>query len=70
MIPLHSFTMKSSELIRRIKAAGWIETRQTGSHKIFIHRDYKYSVPVPYHGSKEVATGTAHNIMKRAGIKI
>jgi predicted RNA binding protein YcfA (HicA-like mRNA interferase family) len=61
--------MKSSELIRKVKTAGWIEVRQTGSHKIFVHKDYSYSLPVPYHGSKEVATGTAHAILKRAGLK-
>ena len=61
--------MKSSELIRRVKARGWVEIRQTGSHKIFVHKDYKYDIPVPDHGSKEVATGTAHSIMKKAGIK-
>jgi predicted RNA binding protein YcfA (HicA-like mRNA interferase family) len=27
--------MKSSELIRKFQRAGWIEIRQTGSHKIF-----------------------------------
>ena len=61
--------MKSSELVRRIKAAGWIEIRQKGSHKIFVHKDYTYSLPVPAHGTKEVATGTANAILKRAGLK-
>jgi len=61
--------MKSSELIRRVKAQGWVEIRQTGSHKIFAHKDFSYSLPVPDHGSKEVAKGTAISIMKRAGLK-
>ena len=61
--------MKSSELIKKVKHAGWVEIRQTGSHKIFVHKDFAYSLPVPYHGSKEVATGTANTILKRAGLK-
>ena len=61
--------MKSSELIKRIKFAGWVEIRQTGSHKIFVHKDFNYSIPVADHGSKEVATGTAHSILKKAGLK-
>ncbi len=61
--------MKSSELIRKVKNAGWVEIRQTGSHKIFVHKDYSYSLPVPYHGSKEVATGLAEKILKQAGLK-
>ncbi|MBC7553090.1 MAG: type II toxin-antitoxin system HicA family toxin [Taibaiella sp.] len=61
--------MKSSELIRLVKKAGWTEIRQSGSHKIFVHVNFKYSLPVPDHGSKEVATGTAISILKKAGIK-
>ncbi len=61
--------MKSSELIRMVKKAGWKEVRQTGSHKIFVHSEFSYSLPVPDHGSKEVATGTAISILKKAGIK-
>jgi predicted RNA binding protein YcfA (HicA-like mRNA interferase family) len=61
--------MKSSELIRRVKARGWMEVRQNGSHKIFIHKDFSYSLPVPDHGAKEVAIGTVNSIMKRAGLK-
>jgi len=46
-----------------------IEIRQTGSHKIFVHKDYDFSLPVPYHGTKEVATGLAEKILKQAGLK-
>jgi predicted RNA binding protein YcfA (HicA-like mRNA interferase family) len=63
------FAMKSSELIRMVKKAGWIEIRQTGSHKIFAHPGFVYSLPVPDHRSKEVPTGTANSILKKAGLK-
>jgi len=52
-----------------MERAGWVEIRQTGSHKIFVHKDHAYSIPVPAHGSKEVPTGLANKILKQAGLK-
>jgi predicted RNA binding protein YcfA (HicA-like mRNA interferase family) len=57
--------MKSSELIRRYRQAGWIEIRQTGSHKIFKSPVSNETVAVPYHGSKEVPTGLARKLLKK-----
>ncbi len=57
--------MKSSELIRRFRQAGWIEIRQTGSHKIFKSPKSAETVPVPDHGSKEVPTGLARKLLKK-----
>lgn len=61
--------MKSNELLRKVKRAGWYEVRQTGSHIILEHADYSYSIVFPNHGSKEMATGTANAILKQAGLK-
>ncbi len=61
--------MKSSELVRKFERAGWIEIRQTGSHKIFKNPKTGETIPVPYHGSKEVGTGLANKILKKAGLK-
>lgn len=61
--------MKSSELVRKFKQAGWTEVRQTGSHKIFKNPVTGDIIPVPFHGAKEVPTGTAKSILKRAGLK-
>lgn len=60
--------MKSSELVRKFKKAGWIEIRQTGSHKIFKHPQNSLTISVPSHGSKEVPTGTALKLLKQAGL--
>ena len=60
--------MKSSELVRKFERAGWIEIRQTGSHKIFKNPKTGETIPVPYHGSKEVGTGLANKILKKAGL--
>ena len=45
--------MKSSELLRLVKKSGWIEIRQTGSHKIFKNPDTGETLPVLFHGAKE-----------------
>jgi mRNA interferase HicA len=57
--------MKSSELVRMFKQSGWLEIRQTGSHKIFKNPISGETVPVPYHGSKEVPTGLAKKLIKK-----
>jgi len=57
--------MKSSELVRKFRQAGWKEIRQTGSHKIFKNPTSGETVPVPYHGSKEVPTGLARKLLKK-----
>ena len=57
--------MKSSELVRKFRQAGWIEVRQTGSHKILKNSISGETVPVPYHGSKEVPTGLAKKLIKK-----
>ncbi|MFI5193661.1 MAG: type II toxin-antitoxin system HicA family toxin [Chitinophagales bacterium] len=57
--------MKSSELVRKYKQAGWIEIRQTGSHKIFKNAATGEIQAVPYHSSKEVPAGLARKLLKK-----
>lgn len=61
--------MKIDELIKKLKNDGWFEDRQSGSHKIFKHRSKLETLSVPYHKGKEVPTGTAISILKKAGLK-
>lgn len=61
--------MKSSELLRLVRKSGWIEIRQTGSHKIFQNPETGETVPVPFHGAKEVGKGLAASILKKIGVK-
>ncbi|MGC4035839.1 MAG: type II toxin-antitoxin system HicA family toxin [Chitinophagaceae bacterium] len=61
--------MKSSELLKKVKRAGWLEVRQSGSHIIFQNPVTKETVSVPFHGTKEVPTGTAKAILKKVGVK-
>lgn len=60
--------MKSSELVRRYSQAGWIEIRQTGSHKIFKNPVSGLTQAVPFHGSKEVPAGLARKLLKKLEI--
>lgn len=61
--------MKSSQLIRMLQRDGWIKMSQNGSHIKMKHPTKIGVIFVPNHGSKEVATGTAINILKTAGLK-
>jgi predicted RNA binding protein YcfA (HicA-like mRNA interferase family) len=60
--------MKSSELNRKAIKAGWVLIGQDSTS----HRDYEKNgaiLRIPYHGSKEVPTGTCKKILKALGAK-
>lgn len=57
--------MKSSELVRCYERAGWVQIRQSSSHKIFKNPSTEEIVSVPFHGSKEVGTGLARKLLKK-----
>jgi predicted RNA binding protein YcfA (HicA-like mRNA interferase family) len=61
--------MKCSYLIKLLKRDGWFKVRQRGSHITMHHPTKPGSLTVPDHGSKEVGTGLAAEILKQAGIK-
>ena len=57
------------ELLRRLKAAGFVELRAgKGSHRQFVHTKTKRVITVSVHTKKEVGTGLAHRILKEAGL--
>ena len=61
--------MRSREVISKIKAAGWFEVRQTGSHKQFRHPTRKGTVTVP-HPKADLAKGTLKSISKQSGVPL
>lgn len=61
--------MKSRDIIKRLKAAGWREVRQAGSHKQFRHEERPGTVTVP-HPKSEMAIGTIKSIEKQSGVKL
>ena len=61
--------MNSREVIKRIKAGGWYEVAQKGSHKQFKHKTKPGRVTVPY-PVRDIAIGTLKSIEKRSGVKL
>lgn len=60
--------MASDELIKKIKALGWVLVRINGSHHIFEKEGEPEPIVVP-HPRKDMAVGTLHKILKQAGLK-
>jgi predicted RNA binding protein YcfA (HicA-like mRNA interferase family) len=61
--------MDSREIIKTLRADGWFEVAQAGSHKQFKHpvKAGRVTVPSP---RKEVPIGALKSTEKRAGIKL
>jgi predicted RNA binding protein YcfA (HicA-like mRNA interferase family) len=58
-----------AELIRKLKAAGFKETRGgKGSHVLFRHADGR-EIWIAYHATKEIGRGLAQKILREAGLK-
>jgi predicted RNA binding protein YcfA (HicA-like mRNA interferase family) len=60
--------LKSSELIRLLKRAGWRVIRQSGSHLIMSHKEKRGIIVCPNHGSQEIGKGLEKKIKKDAGL--
>lgn len=54
------------EILRRLLKAGFVEVRQTGSHKVLRHPDGRLTYVAMHPG--DVPTGTFRSILKQAGI--
>lgn len=61
--------MRSAEVIKMLERDGWVEVRQSGSHKQFRHPTKKGTVTVP-HPKSEMAVGTLKSIEKQAQIRL
>lgn len=60
-------TMKRADLIREMKAAGWVLHRVRGSHHVFTHPLRGGRVVVP-HPKKDLGVGLVAAIRKQAGL--
>lgn len=58
------------EVVRRLRAAGFIEDRQTGSHVMFVKMTHAGEVLVPVPRHREVQRGTISSILRRAGLSV
>jgi predicted RNA binding protein YcfA (HicA-like mRNA interferase family) len=61
--------MKSKDVIRKLKAGGWVEVAIKGSHHQFRHPTKPGRVTVP-HPKADLGVGTLKSIERQAGIKI
>lgn len=66
---MNSNVMKVREIIKKLKADGWYETRMRGSHRVLKHPTKSGIVVVPGNYNHEVAIGTLKNIWKQAQIE-
>lgn len=57
---------KPREVVRKLKAAGFEDVRQTGSHRILAHPDGRRTF-VAMH-AKTLPTGIFRKILKQAGL--
>ena len=58
------------DLIRFLKAQGFIEDRQSGSHLTLLHEGRKVSVTIPVHTGSDIGRGLAVRILKDAGFSV
>ncbi len=61
--------MKSADVIRALKADGWEQVAQKGSHVQFKHSGKPGRVTVP-HPKRDIPVGTLKSIEKQAGLKL
>jgi predicted RNA binding protein YcfA (HicA-like mRNA interferase family) len=61
--------MNSKDIISALKADGWVQVAQKGSHVQFKHPAKPGRVTVP-HPRRDIPTGTFRSIEKQAGLKL
>lgn len=54
------------EVLRRLLRAGFVEVRQSGSHKVLRHPDGRMTYVAMHPG--DIPTGTFRSILKQAGL--
>ena len=58
------------ELVRLLKAHGFVDDRQSGSHLTLWHPGRNVSVTVPVHTGCDIGRGLAVRILKDAGLSV
>lgn len=59
-------TIRAAELVKFLRAHGYAEDRQHGSHLILRHPTLRKSVAVPIHSGHDLGRGLALKILKQA----
>jgi len=58
----------SRDLIKLIEADGWVLVRVSGSHHHYKH-PIKSGITTVKHPEKDVPPGTAHSVLRQAGLR-
>ena len=61
--------MTAKEILKQLKADGWTEKSQRGSHLQLVPPTKPGKVTVPMHTGKDLDPKTANSILKQAGLK-
>lgn len=61
--------MTAKEIVQILKADGWTEKTQRGSHLQMVHPSKPGKVTIPMHTGKELDIRTYNSILKQAGLK-
>ena len=62
--------VSARDLVRFLRAQGFVEDRQTGSHLTLWHARRNLSVTVPIHTGCDIGRGLAVRILKDAGFTV
>jgi predicted RNA binding protein YcfA (HicA-like mRNA interferase family) len=62
--------VSARELLRFLKAQGFEERRQSGSHLTLWHAQRRIAVTIPIHTGADIGRGLAVRILKDAGFSI
>ena len=60
---------KISEVVKLLKKDGWFLHKHGSRHDLYRHPTKDGQIPIPRHGSKELAKGTLNSVLKQAGLK-
>jgi predicted RNA binding protein YcfA (HicA-like mRNA interferase family) len=58
------------ELVQFLKAQGFVEDRQSGSHLTLWHEERNVSVTIPTHTGCDIGRGLAIGILKDSGFSV
>ena len=61
--------LTAKQATKQLKAAGFVEASQSGSHLKLFNPESRRTAIVPIHSSKVIPIGTLKSIEKQSGIK-
>lgn len=69
LVRVHRLCMKSRDVIKKLKADGWVQVAVVGSHHQFKHPTKPGRVTIP-HPKADLGVGVLKSIESQAGIRI